>query len=518
MLLLIACTNIAALLLARSAEREREISVRYSLGASRGSIVLQLLTECSLLAFMGSALGLLLASVGSSLFRKYAVGFARREEISLDWHIVLYTLLCGVAVTLLCGLVPAIRGTRRNINSALTQFSRSHVSSRNPIQWILVGTQVALAVTLLVGAGLLLRSFQELGRVSAGFETDHVLTFRISGNWGETTDRKALTARIDRTLDMLRNNPGVVAAATAASLPGIPADNHTEIKLLDGPPQLSGKLIAQSRFVSDGYFAALKIPVLTGDTCGRSSQRFSVVINHSFAAAYLATISPVGRHLQFLDNTFGMPPARINGIVADTHEQGLNKAPMPTIYWCGSAPFPTPYFLVQTRSEPMAMAEMLRRQIHLLEPARSVYGISPLAVHLSDDIAPNRLRTFLLSAFALAAIALASTGLYGTLSYFVTMRRRESGLRLALGATREQIVSSFFVKGIRVAALGCAVGLGLSLAFTRTLAGLLFGISNTDWRTFTFVSAAVLFLAALASFVPAFRAASVEPMQVLRDE
>jgi putative ABC transport system permease protein len=504
LLLLIACINIAALLLARAAEREREISVRYSLGASRAAIIWQLLTECFLLALMGSGLGLLVATGGSSLFRRFAIGFPRREEMALDWHIVAYTLVCAVIATLLCGLIPAIRGTRRNISVA----SRSQVSVKNPVQWVLVGAQVALAVMLLLGSGLMLRSFQQLGRVSTGFETSHILTFRISGNWGETTNYKALIQRMDRTLDTIRSTPGVVSAATAALLPGIPAESQMDIKLSDTAHE--GELHVQSRPVSNGYFATMKIPVLAGEPCPASGP--TVVVNRSFVSSYLGHVNPIGRHIA------GNPPFEIKGFVADTREQGANQNPAPTVYWCGSAPFPTPYFLVQTRSDPMSMAATLRQKIHILEPARSVYNISPLDVHLSDNFAPNRLRTFLLTAFALSAIALACTGLYGTLSYFVTVRRRESGLRLALGAARSQIIASFFIKGVRTAVIGCAAGACLSLSFTKALSGLLFGITATDWPTWLGVMALVLTVAACASLIPAVRAATVEPMQVLRDE
>jgi predicted permease len=518
LLLLIACINIAALLLARAAEREREISVRYSLGASRATIIHQLLCECFLFAIIGSALGLFVASTGAALLRNYAKGFPRHDEITLNWHIVLYTLFCAIVATLLCGLVPAIRGTRRNISSTLNQFTRSQVSSRNPIQWLLVATQICLAVTLLLGAGLMLRSFQELDRISPGFETSHILTLRVSGNWGETTDMKTLTQRIDRTLAVLRATPGVVAAATTAMLPGIPSDNFTQIKISDAPTQSGVKISADTRFVSDDYFATLKIPVLAGVPCPASSTALTVIINHSFANTYLGNVIPLGRHIQLQSDTFALPAAEIKGIVADTRDQGVNKSPAPTIYWCGSAPFPTPYFLIQTRSDPMSMAQPLRQRIHLLEPSRSVYGISPLEIHLSDNFAPNRLRTFLLSAFAFSAIALAATGLYGTLSYFVAVRRRECGLRLALGARQTQIVSDFFVKGLAIALAGCAAGLSLSAASTKLLSGMLFGISSTDLPTWSAVTIGVLAVASAASLIPALRAANVEPMQVLRDE
>src|SRR6202035_568235 len=192
LLLLIACTNIIALLLSRSAQRQHEISVRFSLGASRRALIAQLLTETFLLALIGSGLGLFLAAAASDIFRSLAAQLPRVEEIHLDARIVLYSLACSVVVTLLSGLVPAVRGTHRSLSASLAQSSRSQVSGRNPFQWLLVGIQVALAVTLLAGAGLLLRSFQALGRVSPGFETGRILTLHISGTWGETADMKGL--------------------------------------------------------------------------------------------------------------------------------------------------------------------------------------------------------------------------------------------------------------------------------------------------------------------------------------
>ncbi len=517
LLLLIACTNIAALLLARTTEREREISVRFSLGASRARVIAQLLTECFVLALAGSALGLFVASAGASAFQLLAKSLPRAEEVALDWRIVVYTLACALAATLLCGLFPALRGTRRSIAGKLAQSGRTQVSARNPLQWLLVGIQIALAVTLLMGAGLLLRSFEELGRVSPGFEISHILTLRISGNWGETVDMKKLAQRINRTLDDLRATPGVRAAATAGTLPGIPSDTQTELKLVEGRAETEGPIVADSRFVSNDYFATMQIPVLAGQGC-RESLHDTVVVNRSFANKYLNESRAIGHHLQLVSSQFLMSPAEIRGIAGDAREQGLNREPAPTVYWCASAPNPSPYFLIRTQGDPMAMAETLRREIHRIEPARSVFGISPLEQHLSDSFAENRLRTILLSLFAVTAVSLACIGLYGTLSYFVAIRRREIGLRLALGALRSQIVMRFLFQGLGVASIGCVAGLCLSAACARALSGMLYGVSAADGQTLASVVLLILFVAALAGLIPAIRAARLDPLNVLRDE
>jgi predicted permease len=519
LLLLIACINIAALLLARTTDREREISVRFALGASRASVIAQLLTECFVLALAGSLLGIFVAAAGSHALRILAKSLPRVEEIALDWRIVLYTLGCAVLATLLCGLLPALRGTRRGIAGDLAHSSRTQVSTRNPLQWTLVGVQVALAVVLLVGAGLLLRSFQELGRVSPGFDPTHVLTLQISGNWGETADMKGLTRRIDTALEDLRAVPGVIGAATSATLPGIVSDSRTELKLTEGRAETEGKIVADSRFVSNGYFEAMKIPILAGEGCRESANYYgTVIVNRSFAGAYLNGAQALGHHLQLVSSQFLPSPAEITGIVGDAREQGLNRAPAPTVYWCVSAPTPFPNFLIRTQGNPMAMAETLRRKIHQIDPARSVFGISPLEEHLSDSFSENRLRTILLSLFALTAVSLACIGLYGTLSYLVAMRRREVGLRLALGALRGQIVAQFLWKGFVISLSGCAAGLCLAIAFAHVLAGMLYGVSTADAETLFSVVMLITAVAAISSFGPALRAARVEPMDVLREE
>jgi putative ABC transport system permease protein len=228
-------------------------------------------------------------------------------------------------------------------------------------------------------------------------------------------------------------------------------------------------------------------------------------------------LTAIGRHLKAEGNNF-LPEGEIRGIVGDAREEGMNREPGPTVYWCVSAPLPDPYYLVRTRAEPMAMAEILRQKIHAIEPARSVFNISPLTEHLDDAFAENRLRTVLLAFFAVTAVSLACVGLYGTLNYSVNVRRREVGLRLALGALRGQIVKQFLLQGLSVSLLGCVAGWGLAAAFTRVLSGMLYGVSPTDAATLSAVVLQVLLVAAVASLVPAIRAARVEPMQVLRDE
>ena len=513
LLLLIACTNIAALLLSRASQRYQEISIRYSLGASRASVVFQLLTETFILALGGAILGLALAAAASRIFRALAKSLPRLEEISLDWRIVAYTLASAAAVTLLCGLIPAIQATRRSLTSSLAHSGRALVSSRNPIQWLLVGVQVALAVTLLSGAGLLLRSFQELGRVSPGFEASHVLTLHISTTWAETGPvSKPWT---DRILEFLSAVPGVESAATAEGVPGVPLGYQVELQVAEGRAETDPKILSDVHFVSTGYFATMQIPLLSGELCRDAGPR-QMLVNRSFANTYFGGSDAIGRHL--IPPGPLAQPVEVRGIVGDAREQGLNKAPAPAVYACGASAQPGTFFLLRTRGAPAAMTETIRQKVHEIEPNRAVFDVTPLEEHLNDAFAENRLRTVLLSFFAITAVSLACIGLYGTLSYLVNTRRREVGLRLALGALRGQIVQKFLGQGLAVATLAVLAGLVLSLAFTRLLAGMLYGVSATDPWTLTMVVCSMLAVSTLACLIPAIRAALVEPMQVLRDE
>jgi putative ABC transport system permease protein len=516
-LLLIACSNIAALLLARIADREHEISVRFSLGASRRAIVAQLLTEVFLLALLGSLLGLLVAAGASHAFHLLAKTLPRASEIGLHWRVVLYSLLCGVATTLLCGLFPAFRGTRRQIAHSLAQTSRTQASTRSPVQWFLIGVQVALAVTLLTGAGLLIRSLQKLDRVAAGFDASHVLTFQITGSWGETADMGSMIRRIDRTLDNVRTLPGVEGAATATMFPGVPSLYQLQFSL-DGSQDPNRRILADTRFVSQGYFDTMQIPIVLGQGCREGSPTKDLVVNQSFAALYLGGSPALGHLLSQTENNAYATGGQIVGVVGDAREEGLNTKPAPAVYGCLSAANPFPNYLVRTHGDPMAMAETMRRRIHQLEPNRSVYGISPLQEHIDDVSSENRLRTLLLTLFAGSAVSLACIGLYGTLNYLGRMRRREVGVRLALGALRGQILSHFLLQGLRVTLIGCIAGLLLSAGTGRLLAGMLYEVSPVDPETYGAVLVLISLVATLASFVPAWRAARVEPVQILRQE
>lgn len=518
LLLLIACINVAALWLARATDREQEISVRFALGGSRATIMAQLMTEALVLAVAGAMAGLAVAWAAEGTFRRLASDLPRVSEIAINWRIGAYALGCAVAATLICGLFPSLRATRGTVNESLGRKSRGQVSGRNPLQWTLVGAQVALAMTLLVAAGLLLRSFKELGKVAAGFDPSHVLTLRISGSYAETADMKALTQHVDGILDRLHALPGVQATATASALPGVPGEYPTELKSTDGGSDANEKIMADSRFVSPGYFATTSIPLLEGQNCREHANGFDLVVNQIFANKYFGEGPAIGHNLQVVASEGSFRIAgRIVGIAGDAREQGLNRAPMPTVYWCMSAPTPSPNYLIRTSGDPGLIAESVRAAVHEVEPNRSVFDIAPLEEQLSDAFAENLLRTVLLGAFALTAVSLACVGLYGTLTYLVSLRRREVGLRLALGAARKAVVLQFLLQGLCVCAFGCACGMVLAIASGRVLKGMLFGVSPVDAPTLIAVTVLLLVVAGAAAFVPSLRASRTDPMNVLRE-
>jgi putative ABC transport system permease protein len=519
LLLLIACTNIAALLLSRTARRENEIAVRISLGASRTVVAGEIFTEIAVLVFAGAAAGLFVAAGAPQVFQAFAPRLPRLEEIGLEPRMLIYTMVCAVVVALLCGLLPAIRGAR-NV-TPMTRDSHGR-SPRHAIQWLLVGVQVTLSIALLSGAGLLLRSLDALSRVDPGFDASRLLAFRLSGNWNENyEDSAGLVSRIDATIDQLRALPGVDAVATSWTLPGAPGPNQIEFEI-QGRPAAEAPLIAAWRTVSPGYFDAMGIRLLGGELCRsqlagihRPGAPLDLMVNRSFAERYFRRGSPVGVVASW---DTGSLAGRITGIVGDVRELGIDHPAAPTVYSCDSAPNPFPWFVVRTSRERASIAIAVRQRLAQLEPRRSVYDMAPLEDRIGDAYAQNRLRTWLLTLFALTALGLVCTGIYGTLSYAISLRRREVALRLALGALRWSVVQQLMMTSVRIVGAATACGLILALLFTQTLSTMLYGVTPADPATFTGVLVVVLTVAGLAALIPAARATFIQPMRALRED
>jgi putative ABC transport system permease protein len=531
LVLLAACGNVACLLLADATRREHEMAIRLALGADRRRVVAELIREGLLLALIGSLCGLLLARWGLSALRSLATELPRVAEVTVDLRLILFTFAVGATTTLLFALAPALQAARSAPADALSRGGRGHTGGRQLPQRLLVGTQVALAIVLLFGAGLMIRSFMRTQDVSLGLDPDRVVTFRMSAQWSERFD--AVVQRQARTVARLSAIPGVEAAAFSQLVPAGTDVPPNEFQIRGRPPSLAGntpssggtgdmreKTFAISRSVSSGYFRTLHIPVLRGDTCSSDPAVpvfSSALVTRSFADRYFRSEDPIG-HEFVSPGQLSNRTTKIVGVVGDVRESGFLKQAEPIIYWCGYNPYwPDQYFLVRTRSDRHVSMTAIREALKEIEPARAVYADQSLTELLAASLSPQRVNAILLALFATTALLLAAIGLYGVLSQLVSSRRREIGVRIALGARPSRILSAVVAQAAALTGLGIAAGLCTSLVLARFMATLVFGVSVRDPLTFVLVPLVLAAVAALAAIIPARRAGRVDPMEVLRD-
>jgi putative ABC transport system permease protein len=517
LVLLAACGNVACLMLADATRREHEVAVRFALGASRTTVIRQLLTEGFVLAMIGAALGLVSARWGIDVLRRTATRLPQVDAIHVDGRLALFTIVVGAVTTVLFALAPALEVTKADPAAALSRGGRGHVAARHLAQRALVATQVALAIILLTGAGLLIRSFARLQEVSPGFDPANVLTFRMSASWAEAAT--AVVGRQARTVARLEAIPGVEAAAISQTMPAGVTFPPGEFAIVgrDG----TQKLFSHGRMVSAGYFRTLHIPILQGATCSADPAAplsSKALVTRAFADQYFAGTSPTGHMLTAPWLPSGQE-VEILGIVGDVRESGLAHAAEPLIYWCGYSPFwPDPHFIVRTDpSRPVSIAA-IRAALLEIEPKRALYSVRSLSETLSESVAQQRLTTVLLALFAETALLLAGMGLYGVLSQLVAARRREIGVRMALGARAAQIVASVVGQAATVTGVGIVVGLAGALVLVRFMTTLVFGIATRDPLTFSIVPLVLAAVAAVAALVPSRRAATTDPMEALRQE
>jgi putative ABC transport system permease protein len=519
--LLITCANVACLLLAQAHSREREIGVRFSLGARRGQVIRQLLLEAFTLAIPGCLLGLAMSFAATGVFRRAAVVLPRADEIHLDWRIVVFTLSLSLLTAVLFGLIPAVRSTRNEVAGMWAKTSRSQIGGRHHIQRMLVSAQVALAIILLVGSGLLIRSLSRLGQVSLGFDPEHVLAFRISASYGETNNRPQLAQRLNRTLETLQTIPGVTAAALfSGSLPGGGQPYLSQFNIAGQDTQSEGKKVfADEEVVTPDFFRLLGIQILSGNTCRINldlKAQATALVSRSFADRYFPGESPIGH---YVSEAAYPAPIQIVGVSSDVRQHGYAHDPQPTVYWCGAAFFnPGPDFLLRSTGDPLQLSESVRQRIHDMYPNRAVYDVQRLSDYVSSTLAERRFQIALLSSFAATALLLAAIGLYGVTSFLVSLRTREIGLRAALGATPARIFAEILREGVLMTAAGVAFGLAAALALTRYLASFLFGVGATDPITFVAVPLLLASVSALALWLPARRATHIDPMEALRQD
>jgi putative ABC transport system permease protein len=551
LVLLIACVNVANLLLVRAAEREREFAVRAALGASRGRLLRQLLTESMLLACFGGALGLLLGAIGMRALTALLAGAAaipRLDELRFDWQAFAFTASVSLATGLLFGLVPAIRAARPDLQEAMKEGGRGAASSRRVRRMgnLLVIGEVALAMMLLVGAGLIVQSFIRLQLTDPGFATSRLLTMKVNVpdyKYGRTTgdsrpgskefvSRIKLYGEIEERLNAL---PRVESAAISARLPVASWPETTGISI-EGRAPVAGEFedcaelrqnglpchgaVGVNR-VTSAYFRTLGMRLIRGrlfDVRDTADAPMVALINETTARKYWPDEDPVGKSFT-LNFSSWFPKAEIIGVVSDIKTYGLNMPPYPEIYRPDSQlPSDDCQLIIRTKAAPETLAAAVREEMGRIDrdiPLRSVRTMEGV---VADTLWRARLSAWLLGLFATLAAALAAAGLYGVMSYSVNQRTQEIGLRMALGAEARDVLRMVIGEGFKLTVTGLALGLAVAFALSHLIASQLFGVTATDPLTYGGVAMLLAMVAVVACYIPARRASRVDPMVALRRE
>ena len=522
LVLLIACANVANLLLARAAGRRREVAVRSALGASRWRIVRQLLAESLLLSALSGAAGLLLAVWGVDLLVSLdPTGVQRAGEVTLDWRVLGFTLGLSLLTGLLFGLAPALQASKADFNESLKEGGRSAQGlGRSRLRGALVVSEVALTLVLLVGAGLLVKSFRQLLAVESGLDPHGVLTMDVSLPRAKYAERQQITSFYERLVEQAASLPGVEAAGAVSVLPLAGNDNSNFVQIEGRPPLPPGQALrAGRRNVSADYFRALGIRVKRGRAFSASDSNGAppvVVINEAMARSFFAGEDPVGKRIRTGDRS---PWVEVVGVVGDVRHRGLDVDTRPEMFFPHpQAPSRQMTLAVRASGDPLALAGPLRERVRELDRDQPVGNVKTMETWVAESVASRRFSVLLLGVFACVAAGLAALGLYGVVSYSVAQRTHEIGLRVALGARPRDVLRLVIRQGMILTLLGTAVGLLAALALTRVMSGLLFGVGATDAATFVTVPLLLVAVALLACYLPARRATKVDPMVALRHE
>jgi predicted permease len=518
--LLIVCANVANLTLARVVTRERELAVRSAMGAGRSRLVRQLLTESALLGLAGGALGLLLAHAGMDLLVAFAERFtARAAEIRIDGAVLIFTLLVSSATGLAFGILPALM--RRNLVQALKEGSDRSGSgqSRQRARGVLLAAQLSFTFLLLIGAGLMIRSLVKLQRVDPGFNPENVLTMRLDLNWSKYTNARERLGFFEPLLEKVAVLPGVRSAAVSAAIPLNDTFRFNQDFQIEGRPRAEGQpaLQADFRIASEDYFGTIGQPLLAGRgfTERDNAEALQVaIVNQSMARRYWGQESPVGQRISF---DGGENWRTIVGVVGDVRHFGLATEAVEEIYRpLRQSPPLSMALLVRTTTEPMSALRSVREAVRSLDPEQPVAFVQTLEQVRDNSIASPRLTTILLGLLAGLALTVAAAGLGSVLALLVSQRTHEIGVRMALGATRGQVLRLVMRQALAPVLAGLGLGAAGALALSRVMSGLLFGVGPADPLTFAGVSLVLLAAAAAAGLIPARRATSIDPMAALR--
>ena len=532
--LLIACVNVANLQLSRSTTRAREFAIRAALGASQTRVIRQLLTESILLALAGGALGLCLASWGTqAALQALPETLPRAADVGLDGRVLIFTLAASMVAGVLFGLVPALKTSRPDLQSTLKESGRGASGARHRAQDVFVVIEMAMALILLTGAGLMIRSLIGLWNVNPGFNPHGVLTFQVSLSPSLGVNPAVSRSAIREMDEKLKTIPSVEAVSSTGGALPMNGDNELPFWLEGQPKPANTSDMDQSLFymAEPGYLRAMEIPLLrgryfTGDDNEHSPQ--VMVVDESFARQFFPHEDPIGKriHVGILD----MEPV-IVGIVGHVKHWGLDsdgdaKHPIlaqayidylqvPDRFWIGP---PQAQVVLRTKGSPAGLVPTVREAIEKLNSENVIYETKPLEEIVSDSLANRRFSMVLLSVFAALALLLSSIGIYGVISYVVAQRTREIGIRIALGAQRHDVLRLMLGEGMKMALVGVAIGVAVALGLTRLMVQMLFGVSATDPLTFAGVAAVLTGVALFACYVPARRAMRVDPMVALRYE
>jgi len=529
--LLIACANVANLLLARAATRSREIAVRTALGATRERLLRQLLTESLLVSLAGGAVGLVLAYAGvRALVAADVRNLPRADEIGIDGTVMLFTLGVSLLAGVLFGLAPALHTAASDIHGALKEGARGTTADRgsHALRRSLVVTEVALAITLLTGAGLLLKSFARLQQVDPGFDPANLLTFNLSLPQIRYPSDTAQNAFFDQVFPAIARVPGVTGVGGTSVMPfgGAWATGSFQIEGYEPPENQPGPW-GDIRIVSPGFFEALRIPLLRGRYLtdeDRDGTRLVAVIDQEFVRRYWPTENPLGKRF-----TFGPPDGvtdttrnewiEVVGVVGHAAHEGLDADPRIQLYLpYRQSAIPFMAVAVRTAGNPERYVNQVRDAVRTVDPDQPISNLAQMEELLSRSVGQRRLSMMLLSLFSGIALVLASIGIYGVMSYSVTQRARELGVRIALGADRTTVLRLVLRQGMGLALVGIAIGLVAALALTRLIESQLYGVTATDPATFVLGAAILGATALVANLIPAIRATRLDPAVVLRDE